>query len=484
MDQILMYGVLPIFAAAVIGLILIPVFLRTVVPTNEVHIVQSSKRTTSYGKGMDSGNTYYSWPSWIPKIGVVKSKLTLSVFSIDLNNYEAYDSGRLPFMVDIKAFFRISDSGTAAERVNTFEELKTQLQSILQGAVRSILGKNDLESILSERGVFGKQFTEEVGAQLKQWGCETVKNIEFMDIRDSKESVVIRNIMEKKKSLIEMQSRIEVAENKKNAQIAETEATQAADIKIQEAEQIVGIRTAQKDQEIGKAKELAIQQVQQQAKITTEIEMSVRQVEQVRAAEIVRETQVVAADQEKQTTVIKAEGALEATKRLSEGIKIEGDARAEAEKLMQLAPVEAQIVLAKEIGGNDGYQNYLISIRTVEANQAVGIEQAGALKAAQIKIISNSGDPVSGVNNVMDLFSSKGGTSAGAMLEAFANTEVGAAMLAKFGITGQDAKGMVKEVEKEIKHKKTKPAQEEEEVDYDDEDFRSISDIDTDNRTK
>ena len=65
------------------------------------------------------------------------------------------------------------------------------------------------------RSQFGEQFTKEVEAQLKNWGVSTVKNIELMDIRDSNSSHVIKNIMEKKKSLIEMQSRIEVAENLK-----------------------------------------------------------------------------------------------------------------------------------------------------------------------------------------------------------------------------------------------------------------------------
>jgi flotillin len=38
------------------------------VPTNEVHIVQSSKKTTSYGKDTGHGNTYYEWPTWLPVV--------------------------------------------------------------------------------------------------------------------------------------------------------------------------------------------------------------------------------------------------------------------------------------------------------------------------------------------------------------------------------------------------------------------------------
>ena len=81
--------------------LLTALFLRRVVPTNEVHIVQSSKSTTSYGKDTGHGNSYYLWPSWIPFLGVTRIILPTSVFSLNLEDYEAYDKGRLPFVIDV-----------------------------------------------------------------------------------------------------------------------------------------------------------------------------------------------------------------------------------------------------------------------------------------------------------------------------------------------------------------------------------------------
>ncbi|MEO6172524.1 MAG: SPFH domain-containing protein, partial [Arenimonas sp.] len=178
----------------------IALLLRRVVPTNEVHIIQSGKATVSYGKDHEAGNTYYEWPAWLPKIGIVKIVLPVSVFDGDLEAYEAYDKGRLPFVVDVKAFFRISDSNLAAQRVSSFDELRSQLHAILQGAVRTILASADIEEIMQGRSQFGEAFTREVETQLVNWGVSTVKNIELMDIRDSTGSHVIKNIMEKKKS--------------------------------------------------------------------------------------------------------------------------------------------------------------------------------------------------------------------------------------------------------------------------------------------
>jgi flotillin len=418
-------------SAFVLFIFYVLVSLRRVVPTNEVHIVQSSKKTTSYGKDTGHGNTYYEWPAWLPVFGVTKNILPVSNFDVDLLSYEAYDIGRLPFVVDVKAFFRISDSNVAAQRVSSFKEMHDQLKAIVQGAVRTILASSEIEEIMQGRSKFGDMFTKEVNGQLSHWGVTAVKNIELMDIRDAKDSHVIRNIMDKKKSHIEMESRTEVAKNKRIAEIAEIEAKKEVDLQQQSAKQSVGLRTVETQREVQVSEQTAIQAIKEQEKLTKEKEMSVLKVQEVRKAEIDKEVQVVKAQQNRETVVINADGQLEAKRKESEAITLEGEAKANAEKAMQLAPVQAQITLAKEIGSNAEYQKYLITIKQVEASQAIGVEQAKALEKADIKIISNSGNPVSGVSTVRDLFSSSGGTQIGAMLEGVAQTDVGKDLLNK-----------------------------------------------------
>jgi len=439
MDKIYIVGLV---ALSIIGFALfLALIFRRVVETNEVHIVQSTKATKSYGKDTPNGNTYYEWPHWFPIIGITRIVMPVSVFDLKLVAYEAYDVGRVPFVVDIVAFFRISDSNIAAQRVESFAELKGQLLSIIQGAVRTILASHDIDRIMLERSIYGEQFTQAVQDQLTSWGVVPVKNIELMDIRDAAGSNVVHNIMEKKKSLIEMESRTEVAENMKKAEIAEIEAKRERDVQDQQAMQVVGERTAEKVKAIGIADEVAAQEIKSQQKVTKEKEMAVIQVQQVRQAAITKEANIVKANEDKATTVIVAEGKLEETKKESEGITVEGIARAEAEKMMQLAPVQAQIELAKEIGQNDGYQNYLVAIESISAGETVGIEQAKALTQADVKVISNTGKPVDGMSNVMDLFSSKGGTHMGAMLEGLAQSEQGRSFLERMGIHNSKIEG-------------------------------------------
>lgn len=447
-----------LIAVAVVGAIVLlmlfswVVALRRVVPVNEVHIVQSRRSTTSYGKGFES-NTYYEWPSWLPLIGLERMTLPVSNFAIDLPDYAAYDKERVPFLVHVMAFFRINDSNTAAQRVASFEELKGQLTAIVQGAVRTVLAGHEIDQIMIDRSRFGEAFTKEVQPQLASWGVEAIKNVELMDIRDTKDSDVIHNIMAKRTSGIERESRLVVADNTRQAEMAEIAAKREIEMSRQLAAEQVGLRTAEKDKNVGVANEQAAQQVKVQQRETAAKEMDVQQVKNVRSAEIEREVAVIAAGKarevaivqaeaskqvaiveaegNKQQTVLTAEGKLEAARRNAEGIQVEGTARGSAETAILMAPVDAQIKLAEKIGADQGYQNYLLGIRQIEATQAIGEAQAGALKTADVKVIANGGTPAQGLSNVMDLFSAGGGTAIASMLEGLAQSTEGKKLLEK-----------------------------------------------------
>jgi flotillin len=172
-------------------------------------------------------------------------------------------------------------------------------------------------------------------------------------------------------------------------------------------------------------------------------------VQEVGKANIAKQVQIVVAEQnkqvaitraegEKQQTVTLAEGNLASAKLLAQGVQAQGEAKGAADTAIQMATVNPQITLAKEIGGNDGYQRYLLGMKSIDAGQAVGIAQAEALKAADIKVIANTGTPSDGIASVRDLFTSKGGQAIGAALEGLRNTDTGAAVLT--AITGDKGK--------------------------------------------
>jgi flotillin len=458
----LMYGVPSLILVLVFFYVL---SLRRIVPTNVVHIVQRGNQTVSYGT-KKSSNVYYEWPGWLPKLGVTVRVLPVSNFDVDLRRYEAYDKDRVPFVVDVKAFFHIADTNVAAEKVESFEELRAQLENVVQGAVRSILAKSKLEEIMEERSVFGKQFTEAVNTDLKNWGVEAIKSIELMDVRDADNSQVIHEIMAKRMSAISMESRTEVAKNTKLAEQAELIARQEIDVTKAETERIageaqaksiqaIGIAKAEATKKAGIAEQQSVSDIAQAERATAEQQMEVVKVNQVKQAEIDKEKEIIQAEMIKRKIEIKAEAdkfaveteaaaKLEAQKKDALGVQAVGEAEAkviaakgmseaEAEKARQLASVIAQTELAKEIGENQGYQDYLIRVKTVDKEQIVEVAKAEsmakALQSADLKILANSGDVQSGMNKFSDILSAKGGSQINGLLESLKQTEEGAALL-------------------------------------------------------
>lgn len=458
----LIYGVPSLIALMVFFYAL---SLRRIVPTNVVHIVQRGDKTVSYGVGKGS-NVYYEWPKWLPKYGVMVRELPVSNFDIDLAKYSAYDKDRVPFVVDVKAFFHIENTNKAAEKVESFAELKGQLENVVQGAVRSILAKSKLEEIMEERSLFGVQFTEAVNADLANWGVASIKNIELMDVRDAEGSNVIHQIMAKRMSAIDMESRTEVAKNTKLAEQAELTAQQEIDVTKAETEKIageaqaksiqaIGIAKAEATKKAGIAEQQSISDIAQAERATAEQQMEVVKVNEIKQAEINKEKAIIAAEEAKRRTEIEAEAgkfkveteaaaALEAQIKNAEGVKTLGQAEAdiikakgiseaESKKAMELAGVTAQTTLAKEIGENKSYQEYLIKIREVEVTQVVGVAQyesmAKAMNGADLKLLVNSGDVHSGIGKLSDVFTAKGGSQINGLLESLKQTPEGKGLL-------------------------------------------------------
>jgi len=448
--------------------------LRRIVPTNVVHIVQRGKNTVSYGVNQEGGNTYYEFPVWVPLLGVETRELPVSNFDITLEAYPAYDVDRVPFHIDIKAFFHIQDTNKAAAKVENIHELKEQLTDIVRGVVRSILAKSNLEEIMGERPKYAKEFTEAVKEDLKSWGVESVKSIELMDVRDEPGSRVIHNIMEKKKSAIERESRVTVALNHQQAEQAELDARKEVEVRKAETEQAsgeararskqaIGIADANSKRASGIADQSALSEIAKSEKITAEERMKVLRVEQVQQAEIDKEKEIINAQLRKKQVEIAAEAnqydvelaakaKLEANKREAEGTLVTGTAKAdvimaigrseaEAKKLEQLASVVAQTTLAEEIGENQGYQNYLIRQAEVRVSEVVGVAQqealGKALSSADMKFLINSGDVNSGMHNLTDIFTSKGGSQLNGLVESLKQTEEGQKIMDMIGGAGK-----------------------------------------------
>lgn len=430
--------------------LIISATFRVVVDTNHVHIVQGKNKTVAYwgkmpdGHTLPDGNTYYNWSSWIPFIGITRTILPMSIFDITLENYQAYDSGRVPFGIDVKAFFRISDPVLASQRIQNFDALIQQLEDVLRSSIRSILAWADIEEILGWRSQFSQAFTDAVRPQLeKDWGVEVVKNIEFMEIKDGSGSQVITNIQKKKESEILKDSKIAIAENNKTARLKEIEAEQISQLRQQESDEMVQKRDVERKKNVSIDTQIAQQLVNDEAAKTKQKEMEVLKVEQVKQEEINKEKEIIFAEKEAKKQVIAAQANFEQAEKDANATVVQAEAsanavrvqaQAEADRVQKIWQAEGWAISAREVAeiagkvelmekmkANPEYAVYLQTIEAILANKEVGVAQAKALESADIKYLGTdwNANPAEGMKW---LFTPKGMANLGMSIEAFKET--------------------------------------------------------------
>ena len=442
-----------VIAIIVFGIILLYIMtqLRKVVPTNEAHVVQTAKKSISYGKNADNwknGNVYFAWPSWVPVLWVSVQRLPLSIFDLQLNDYKAYDSGKVPFQVDITAFFEIKDPETAAQKVESIWELRSQLNETLKWVVRKVLASKDIVDIMESRSEIKDEFYQQVFGAVKSWGI-MLQNVEFMDIRDADGSQVVTNIMMKKRSQIEAESQIEVAENQKKAiiekenkesearssaaaaksraDIISSDSQRDAELKVIENEKLTQNKEIEKEKILAIQKEEAKQKLYEAEKITTEKELEVRKVQEEKTAEIARSIELIKADEQKQKMVIEAQAEKEKVELEAEGEKkrIESIGIANAKELDYIGTAEAknktQMAEALNTFDKESF-DFMKKELEVNLSEIVDFEKAKALSKADIKVISTWKNGWEWVKSFMDLFSANWGSNIWAMVEAAKNT--------------------------------------------------------------
>ncbi|MCL5280533.1 MAG: SPFH domain-containing protein [Planctomycetes bacterium] len=262
------------------------------------------------------------------------------------------------------------------------DELARIVRNILQGHLRSIIGKLNINEILRDRDAFNKKVVEESTEELRRLGIqiitlviqEVTDEFHYIDalgkqsvaeaIRDANIKTAQAEAETKKKvSDANREADIQVASNAvqvaqaerdrdvKKAQfkaIADTErakAEQAFGIALAEQEKTLKVRQAERD---AAEKEAQIEvQSKEAARREQELEATV-----VKVAEANRAKQVIEAEAAKQVAVTNAEAAREASIRRAEGERqarvYEGEGEASKTKAVMLAQAEGEAAKTKQ----------------------------------------------------------------------------------------------------------------------------------------
>lgn len=149
-------------------------------------------------------------------------KVDLRVITLDVPSQDVISKDNVTVHVNAVLYFRVVDPERAIIRVEDFGIATSQLA---QTTLRSVLGKHDLDEMLSERDKLNNDVQEIIDAQTEEWGIKVV-NVEIKQV-DLDESM-IRAI-----------GRQAEAERERRAKVINAEGELQASQKLLEAAQVL-----------------------------------------------------------------------------------------------------------------------------------------------------------------------------------------------------------------------------------------------------
>ncbi len=126
-------------------------------------------------------------PGLIIVIPVIQQivRVDLRVITLDVPSQDVISKDNVTVRVNAVLYFRVVDPERAIIRVEDFGSATSQLA---QTTLRSVLGKHDLDEMLSERDKLNSDIQEIIDAQTEEWGIK-VANVEIKHV-DLNESMI------------------------------------------------------------------------------------------------------------------------------------------------------------------------------------------------------------------------------------------------------------------------------------------------------
>jgi len=279
-------------------------------------------------------------------VPVVQQREQLSLLShkLDVTTPEVYTVQGVPVMTDavavIKVGSSVEDVATAAEQFlgKPDEDLKVEAREVLEGHLRAILGTLTVEEVYRNRDKFAQEVQEVAARDLKKMGLSIV-SLTIKDVRD-------------KNGYLEALGRPRIAAVRRDADVAEAEATRDSRIKKaladeegQKAELLrdTHVAEASKDKEL---KVAAFKQEQDTARASADLAYAAQEavsqravVEEQMQVELVRKHREVDLEQleiERRQRQFDSE-----VKKKADADRYSVEQSAEAEKALQIRRAEA-----------------------------------------------------------------------------------------------------------------------------------------------
>ena len=191
--------------AAAVTAILVIAFL-----TQAIWILREYERGVVYTLGRFTSVTGPGFRILIPVIQQIV-KVDLRTITEDVPSQDVISQDNVSVKVNAVIYFRVTDPQLAINEVENFRRATSELA---QTTLRSVLGKHELDEMLSERDKLNRDIQEILDQQTDRWGIK-VANVEIKHV-DIDESM-IRAIAKQAEAERERRARVINAEGEQQA---------------------------------------------------------------------------------------------------------------------------------------------------------------------------------------------------------------------------------------------------------------------------
>ncbi|MHC5268018.1 flotillin family protein [Enterococcus sp. LJL98] len=297
-------------------------------------------------------------------------KLSLLTHKLEIGTPEVYTEQGVPILASATVLVKVGNSvesiKTAAEQYlgKSTSELEDEAREVLEGHLRAILGTMTVEAIYKNRDDFAEQVQKVASTDLSKMGLEIV-SFTIKDVTDPN-------------GYLDALGRPQIAEVKKNAEVAESNALRETRIKQASNEQLAQQEEIRRRTEIAEAnKEMALKQAQYKQ----EQEVAVAKAEQIATGE---QMKVQLIEQEKNIE-IQAKQAELAEKELTATLRKRAEAdkyvieqNALADKAREIARAEAEAETVRLATQAEAERIEKIGLAEAEKIEKIGFAQAEA----------------------------------------------------------------------------------------------------------
>jgi uncharacterized membrane protein YqiK len=397
-EDVLLWTIVTIVILVIVAVIFIR-WSYTVVPPHEAHVVVSrGKGKKVYCSRPLEGVKLQSAYWYIP---ILKQRLILPLenIRIEIDSIPLRDQLMAKFSGDVICFLSIVDPLLAAEKLGRIEaeegkigfpRIEAEVGRLIESITRNASMSMEVYEIMRHRDAFSQEVKKRVNDPLKEWGVQLV-DLEVIHFKDIETYTVIKDLEQRQATLINAETRKQVADNQKGASIVESLANKETEMARAENEELYRIRQIQKDQKVGQTQQESVQNIAQ-----AEMEANKQKVEALRVLDV-------------GTAQVGAQAKIESAKGDSEAVKTKADGDSEAIRKTGLA--QAEVTKATLIAEADGtkekayalkeYTDAGLSLETISAEVEIKKAQFAALaeglKVAKISLVTSGESSILGI---------------------------------------------------------------------------------------